>query len=236
MWVMRNWAAALLAALTVICPPTPARAASVDLIWTATSGGGTTGGANLAALPGDVITLTMRLTLGSGESLSVYFASIRFDVDLSDELDLVAVEELSIPDLSIPGVLLEPLDAGPEATQESVLGVQAGHVLSCEAATLGAGITTPGTYDLCRFTFTATSQVSTGDLDVESGLFAPPLDGFVDDANLEFTPTFHGASVDQPIVAPAVPGPTGPFLWVLALLLAASGRVAAGRRSSHSES
>ena len=223
MWRSWKWFGALLAAVAAVAGPgLAARAASVDLIWTATSGGGTPGGATLAALPGDVVTLTMRLTLGPGESLSVYFASIRFDEDLADELDLVSVQELSVPDLSIPGVLLEPLDAGPEATRESVLGVQSGYVLSCEAATLGAGITTPGTYDLCRFTFSATSQVFTGDIDVASGLFDPPLDGFVDDANVEFTPTFHGAGIDLRILAPSVPGPAGPWLGVLALLIAAS--------------
>ena len=217
---MKKWFEALTIAV-VAAAPGAARAASLDLIWTATSGSGNPGSATLEALPGDLVTLTMRLTLGPGESLALYFASIRFDQDLGDELDLVSVEELSVPDGAIPGVELEPLDAGPEATRESVLAVQSGHVLTCEAATLGPGITTPGSYDLCRFTFQATGHVATGDIDAVPGLFNPPLDGFVDDANDEFTPSFQGAALDL-FIPPTVPVASGPWLWGLAGLLAAS--------------
>jgi hypothetical protein len=214
-------------ALCLLLAPA-ARAATVDLVWTATSGGGVTGGSEITAAPGDTLTLTMRLTLGAGESLSLYSASIRFDTDLADELDLVSVTELSPTDPNT-SAQLTPFDTGPASTQESELGVQEGNVLSCEAFTLGAGITTAGAYDLCRFEFTVTDDVNRQDPNLESGLFNGSFDGFSDDDDLPFTPTFNGASVDAPLATPAL-GPAGSLL--LASLLTGSTACRLRRRAS----
>jgi hypothetical protein len=196
--------------LALVAGAGPAGAASAALVWTATTGFGTPGARTIQARPGDLLTSTLRIQLTSGESLAGYFASMRWDTDLADELDLVSVQELVVSDLNhpvSPGILT-PLDEGPASIQESQLGVQEGHVLTCEASSFGSAITTPGTYDLCEFVFSATAEVIAGLPNIEPGLFNVPVDGFVDDDNLTFVPTFLPSNLDalQPLPASSAQG------------------------------
>lgn len=200
----------------------PAGAATVVLVWTATTGAGVPGGRTIQAQPGDLLTLRMRIELAPGESLSGYFASMRWDTDLADELDLVSVQELVVTDLdypSSPGILV-PLDAGPDSTQESQANLQMGQVLTCEASTFGPGITSPGDYDLCEFVFSVTGSVNNGPANLAPGLFHVPVDGFVDAASQPFTPTFLASDVRAIQPVPALPG-FGLLILALALLAAA---------------
>jgi hypothetical protein len=161
-----------------------AHAVDVDIVWSSS------GTPDITASPGDTIYLLMNVTLTPGETVTALGASIRFDEDLADELNLLFATEYSLSPLS-------PLSAGVNATQESTAGIR-GHVFTCENAALSVVFTTPGTSLLCLIGFEVTGNAVTDGVDVTIGFFGPQ-DGALDDMNIAFTPTFGtGASVNAP--------------------------------------
>ena len=57
-----------------------------SLEWVATTGTGVTGTDAIDALPGDVLTLAIRMT--NDQTVQSHFVSLEFDVDLGNELNL----------------------------------------------------------------------------------------------------------------------------------------------------
>jgi hypothetical protein len=213
---------------------------AVDLIWTGTSGAGTTGGSTISAQPGDVVTLEIRVSTDDA-GVCCAALSLRFDGDLEDELDLISAEELEValPNPAFPP--FAPLTAGVESTSESS-GNQAGSVLTFEGLSAAVDGPTLTSFTLGRVDFLVTSNVGgdASDVDVEVGLFNSGVDGFGDNLSRLVDPSsipFGTAAVELG----AAPVPLfSSWIWIGALIilvasmgvLQIAGRMA-GVRSKH---
>ncbi len=209
---------ALMAGLTLLLGAAPeARAlAIVDIIWTATTGGGTTGGSTIFGGVGNVHEATIFLTPDAGgtKGISSYSISLEFDTDLVDELKLISATEL------LPAGFTFNITTGVASSTDSS-GAAKGDVLSYEAATFGLGPTAATAFAIGTVEFQTTANVATDGLDVFSGLFNVGIDGLFDNAGLPETATFNSASVNIPEPATSL------------LLAAGLAALAARRRRAH---
>lgn len=177
---------------------------SISLSFTATSGAGIAGSSVIAAAPGDLLTLELRLQPGP-EGVSSYGISLLFDTDLRDELELVSVVELTPAGFSFSST-----PGRPESQRESTTGV-AGNVLTFEALTFGSG-PVEGSLVIGRLGFRVNASVTSDGPDLFVGLFNPGVDGLFDNAghDLSAAAAFGSASVTVPepgsfaLLAPSV--------------------------------
>lgn len=119
---MLHFRTRLAAILTLLTLAGPSSATNVvELVWTETTGSGTTGSTSIAAEAADVLTGTLFLHIDSA-GVSSYGISVVFDEMLFDNLDLLSATGIDVPEW-------ESLGPGPLSTQESELG-QEGRVNS----------------------------------------------------------------------------------------------------------
>jgi len=77
-----------------LAPAIGVHAYSLELVFTDSTGSGVTGGSEITAAPGDLLTLEVRLWNTPGSyGISQYWIELKFDADLDDELDVVDVTE-----------------------------------------------------------------------------------------------------------------------------------------------
>jgi hypothetical protein len=170
-WRPRRWlGVSLLVGIAGLVWGTPREAqaqVTIDLVWTATTGSGTTGGSTITAASGDQLTAQITLIKGAND-VCCYAVSLQFDADLGDELDLVSATEFTPPALSsaTPGAV--------EGTQESN-GSQKGNVLTFEAFDL-TNTNPPGPWLVGEVVFDVTANVVTDGADVTSGVFNAGID------------------------------------------------------------
>ena len=211
---MRLRSAFLLATLLALAPAASREAqavVSVDIIWTSTTGSGTTGGSTISAAPGDTLVAEIRIHPDGG-GLGGYSFSLEFDPDLGNELDLVSVTELL-------GVMEFNLNEGVDSTQESTPSLT-GKIEGIEAVTRDLPGPTSGTVIAAEVTFSVTSNVATDGNDVFVGEFETEGDIVFDNAFAIVTPSFSHASVNlaQPMI-PAL-SPLGLMLFGVMLVAA----------------
>jgi hypothetical protein len=209
----------LAATIGLLFAASTANAATLDLIWSATSGTGAgVGTSSILAGTGDHITLELQLSLGGGESLSSIGVSLEFDNDGNDELDLVSVTEFDhtatyactpFPTCFISfGPELSNLSVGVGSTLES--GGSGGRVYTFDMGTLGSGPSGPITLLMGQVTFSVNTPLTDG-ADVDSGFFNIGFDSAFDNAGSALPVSFNGADVN------AIPEPTTAALVALGL-------------------
>ena len=136
----------LIAGLAVMGFSTAASAISVDLIWSAATGGvGTTiSGNSVTIQPSGVQTLTLDIKMSGVTSLSAYFLNFEFDTDFKNELDFLSGTQ---PVFHFVGgsVFIPVGPSGFEAANftESTAGLkgQLAHLDGSGAAYVGAAVT-----------------------------------------------------------------------------------------------
>lgn len=179
---------------------------NLSFVWTATTGTGATGSSFIDAEPGDVLTGELRLYPDAG-GVAFVSASIRFDSDLGDELDLVSVTGVQVQIVQAPFMYLQPLvftPGSPASTSESTTGA-GGEILACDArgsslVDMDPANPTSGEWVLCEVQFEVTGNVATDGADLEVGFFYTGYDSIVGDDNALQT------SLPAPVEA-AVNGP-----------------------------
>jgi hypothetical protein len=185
---LSRWAAFL---AWLILSVSPAGAApTLSLVFVSTTGGGSPGAQTIAAAPGDLLTLELRL--GADEAgVSSYGISLEFGADLGDELDLVAVVE------DLPAGFDVNLTPGVIASQESS-PLDRGRVLTFEAATLGDGPTSTS-FAVGTIQFRVTDNVATDGPEIAAGFINPGVDGLFDNAGASVSGSVASqtASVDS---------------------------------------
>lgn len=178
---------------------------ALEIVWTDTTGTGTTGSSTIEARPGDEITATLFLS-ADADGISGYGISLMFDLDLGDELDLVSAGEF------LPALFQFNFSSGFEETSEST-GATPGRISSYEALTFEDGPVN-ASFAIGEVVFQVTSNVGTGGADVVSGLYAPGVDAVIGNANQELAADFGTATVN-------VPEPSTGLLLATALLVLA---------------
>ncbi len=167
-----------------------ASATMIDITFTSTDGAGIVGTNSIDASAGDLLTATVSMRADALTGVSSYGISVMFDMDMgSNELDLIMVREL----LNFPFAF--NFDMGCADTQESTFAL-VGQVLTCEAATIGAGPPPPVSVDIIELDFRVTANVANGNIDIMTGNFNPGFDGVFDNASLEVMPVYGTASVN----------------------------------------
>lgn len=167
----------------------------VDLIWTATTGAGATGGSSIVAAPGDVLELTMFLTVDPPGTVG-YKISLEFDRDGANELDLVSVVNPIPPGFTFSIPLLTVSDSGT--------GGPTGRIHSFNALTSFPFPGPPavsGTFAIGVVEFSVNGSVANDGDDVFSGFLNPTIaDGLLDatGAGNILVVDFRGAAVNVP--------------------------------------
>lgn len=205
-------AAALVAIILALGASAPATATPVvDLAFVATSGAGVPGAASIAASPGDVVTLELRLRPGP-EGVSSYGVSLRFDAGLRNELDVISIHEFR------PAGFTSSFTPFALAFQQESSSSGEGRLYTFEAYTTGAG-PVAGVLAIGRVEFRVTSAVSGDGPDVEAGLFNAGVDGIFDNGGHDLEPIAHFGTA-----AVFVPEPATIILVATGLLLIARNR------------
>jgi hypothetical protein len=184
-----RWVVALVTVCLVSLAIEARAAVTFNLVWTATTGSGVVGSSTITAVPGDVLTLSIRMV--TTQQISLHSVDLRFDTDLKNELNLQSVTQWSGVGGYVPLV-----DVGP--TVESTASV-AGSVLDYNSAKPSAPFLAAGTYTIGTATFVANAPVTDG-ADVFIGFFNPGISGVVDTAGNLLNPTFGSATVNTPTV------------------------------------
>ncbi len=159
----------------------------VDIIWSATTGSGTTGGTTIVAANGDILTADILLTPDVAEGgLQGYGISLRFDPLLGNELDLVSAVGFVPP---IAGWAAS--GSNPSSTLDSTV-TNVGEVNTFAADTGSAPFMTSQEL-IGQVQFSVNNGVDDG-IDVFSGLFSAG-DGLVVAGGGPGDGVFNGASV-----------------------------------------
>ena len=159
----------------------------VDIIWSATTGSGTTGGTTIVAANGDILTADILLTADAAEGgLQGYAISLRFDPLLGNELDLVSAVGFVPP---IAGWVAS--GSNPSSTLDSTV-TNVGEVNTFAADTGSAPFMTSQQL-IGQVQFSVNNGVDDG-IDVFSGLFSAG-DGLVVAGGGPGDGVFNGASV-----------------------------------------
>ncbi len=209
--------------LSAAIAETAAATLTVDLIWTATTGSGATGGNVIPAAPGDRLTLDIFITLDEA-GVDAYSLSVLFDTDLMDELDLVLTEEFDhVADIACNpfpecftnfGPQLINFNAGIEAENESD-DMNPGSAEGFEADAVGAEGPSDITIRIGRIIFDVTENVLADRADIEGSLFFTAFDDGYLDNNLDFV---GPADLPHPDFTPGfAPEPSGGLLAAAAM-------------------
>jgi hypothetical protein len=203
--------------------------ATVDLIWTATSGTGAgVGTSSIDAASGDTLTLAILLTAGT-EGISSYGISVSFDPGALDQLNVTSATEFGLkptitcspfPSCFFDSPTMSNFTPGVSGIMDSST-VATGFVYTFEAGTLGSGLLdTFGAFQIGEIVFSANSSTATTSL--AAGFFVVGVDAAYDNGGLPVVTTFNGAAAD-------VFGPEPGTATLLGLGLV--GLAVAGRRS-----
>lgn len=189
-----------------------AHAVSVDLVFTQSSGSGTTGSSEITAAPGDILSLEIRLSAadccggGLGDRLGSYTIGLRFDSDLRDELDLLDVTNL--PPENWVSFTLSSQESN--STHQGSTGPFSGDWYPNGGVGFPPGFVTIG---IARFQ--VTSNVKTDGADIVS------TGGFCDDGGI--CPV-GALAADTASVNVATPEPEGLWLFCFGSILVAAKR------------
>jgi hypothetical protein len=192
--------------------------ATVDLIWSGTTGTGTPGSSSIAAAGGNTLTLDVLLTAGS-EGLRGWGVSVEFDSNLLDQLDIASVT--AAPDGLPAGFTGTGYDGSVESTTS-----QAGFVYTFDGLNpFGTPVADGQTVTIGRIVFDVNTVAVDGP-DVFSGFFNTGVDGMTagDFSDLLSTTVLNSAALNGAVSGPE-PGTT--LLLGLGLL----GLTVAGRRA-----
>jgi hypothetical protein len=204
-----------------------------DLIWSSTTGTGTTGTNDIDADIGDILTLQVRMT--TTQTLSFHGISLNFDTDLGNELNLISAQEWLGSTYGAMATLSNyaPLSPGVTSTFEST-GAMAGRINTYSSGQLSGPLFLPaGTFVVGSAVFSANGALNAqpDGFDVFSGLFNGVIDSVNNNLNLVIpagdpSVVFNNASVNSEVI----PEPGTASLLGLGLV----GLVLAGRRSRRS--
>jgi hypothetical protein len=181
---------ALLAAAVTGQPVVALATPIVDVVFIATTGAGTVGGASIDAVPGDVLIAELRIS-ADAEGVSSYGVSLAYDLDLRNELDVLSVSELT------PAGFAFSFTPGVVALVEESTANRSGRILTFEAVTLGLGPASQ-TFAVGRIELLVGAAVASDGFDLEMGLFNPGVDGLFDNDGDDLAPfaVFGSASVN----------------------------------------
>jgi len=204
---------ALVAAMVCLVAVTKDAGATVtfSLEWVATTGIGFTGTNVITALPGDVLTLAIRMT--TDQTLGGHSVSLDFDVDLGNELNLLnpnGGKNWSGTTYGTSAMFtnyseITPVGHPSLPVIEST-GATAGRINSFNSAPIGGPLPLPtGTYTIGTARFVANVAPNDG-ADVFVGLFNTNADGVLDNLNVlipESSLVFGSATVNSMIPEPS---------------------------------
>jgi hypothetical protein len=192
----RKWATGLAVLVGAAIPAASIHAAAtVSLVWTATTGAGVPGSSQIEAAPGDELTLEIQLAAGP-EGISSYGVSLAFDQALFDELDLVSAAEF------LPSGFSFNFDEGVTDLVESDL-LDAGYVLTFEAGTFQNG-PVEESFSIGEVVFAVNEAREDGD-DILSGLWNLGIDDLFDNEGqpLSMDTSFGAARIPEPAAGAA---------------------------------
>ena len=205
--------AILLALLfSTAAPSPPAGATTGSLIFTGTTGSGTTGTSEIDVSSTAVETLTLDVVLDvDSAGVCCGMLSVEFDADLGDEVDIVSIHELGWTNAKASQSLAQ-YGFGIRTSQESSGSVE-GHIYGLEAFTYGLGPSNT-TLTFARMVFrTKPANLRVDGEDISLGEFSPAGAGNDDGVftnstagdGQRATVSYSGASINGgPVEVPAV--------------------------------
>ncbi len=212
----------VLAVLVIALAVHAADATSVNLLWTGSTGAGTTGSSAIQVSGAAPETLTLEIALDVDSlGLTLLEFSIRFDTELRDELNLLSIRPVSWQDLRGPGSFSS---TGFVTSQESD-PTREGQIFSFGGFTFGSGPVNT-TLTFARVVFSTNPQrVASDGGDIFSGAFLR-FEGGLGIGGFPIDLDFGSAEVDL------IPEPATISLLALgiAALAAAAGSGRRGRR------